>query len=142
MIRLVDTAEFQRLRRIKQLGLGLFTYQGAEHSRFTHSLGALHLMTRILDQLSDGTDIAPEDRAAARAAALLHDVGHGPFSHAMEKVLGVHHEQMTMLAVTEPETALNVTLKSFSNDLPLRVASIIDGTFRPVALAQLVSSQL
>jgi len=142
MIRLVDTAEFQRLRRIKQLGLGLFTYQGAEHSRFTHSLGALHLMTRILDQLSERAAIAPEDRAAARAAALLHDVGHGPFSHAMEKVLGVHHEQMTMLAVTSAETALNETLKSFSVEMPRRVASIIDGTFKPLALAQLVSSQL
>ena len=142
MIRLIDTAEFQRLRRIKQLGLGLFTYQGAEHSRFTHSLGALHLMTRILNQLSDETEIAPEDRAAARAAALLHDVGHGPFSHATEKVLGVHHEQMTMLAVTAPETALNETLKSFSAEMPQRVASIIDGTFKPMALAQLVSSQL
>ena len=53
MIRLIDAAEFQRLRRIKQLGLGLYTYQGAEHSRFTHSLGALHLMTRILDRLSE-----------------------------------------------------------------------------------------
>src|SRR5947207_15834528 len=65
MIDLIDTPEFQRLRRIKQLGLGLFTYQGAEHSRFTHSLGALHLMTRILDQLSRSVDIAPADRAAA-----------------------------------------------------------------------------
>src|SRR6267142_733292 len=81
MMRLIDAPEFQRLRRIKQLGLGLYTYQGAEHSRFTHSLGALHLMTRILDQLSDR--IAPADRAAARAAALLHDIGHGPFSHAI-----------------------------------------------------------
>src|SRR3989440_100682 len=140
MIRLIDTPEFQRLRRIKQLGLGLYTYQGAEHSRFTHSLGALHLMTRILDQLS--ARIAPADRAAARAAALLHDIGHGPFSHAMEKVLGVHHEQMTMLAVTSPESALNATLKSFSDEMPDRVASIIDGTFKPAALAQLVSSQL
>src|SRR5215831_3389105 len=142
MIRLIDTPEFQRLRRIKQLGLGLYTYQGAEHSRFTHSLGALHLMTRILNQLSDRTTIAQEDRAAARAAALLHDVGHGPFSHAMEKVLGVHHEQMTMLAVTAPETELNGTLKSFFAEMPLRVAAIIDGTFKPAALAQLVSSQL
>src|SRR6266498_5273274 len=94
MMRLIDTPEFQRLRRIKQLGLGLYTYQGAEHSRFTHSLGALHLITRILDQLSDRYRIAAEDRATARAAALLHDVGHGPFSHAMENVLGVHHEKM------------------------------------------------
>jgi len=142
MIRLIDTAEFQRLRRIKQLGLGLYTYQGAEHSRFTHSLGALHLMTRILEQLNDRASIAPEDRVAARAAALLHDVGHGPFSHAMEKVLGVHHEQMTVLAVTSEETALHRELKSFSADLPRRIAAIIDGTFKPAALAQLVSSQL
>ena len=142
MIRLIDTAEFQRLRRIKQLGLGLYTYQGAEHSRFTHSLGALHLMTRILDRLSDRVNIAPEDRAAARAAALLHDVGHAPFSHAMEKVLGVHHEQMTILAVTSTDTELNATLRSFSSEMPARVAAIIDGTFKPAALAQLVSSQL
>src|SRR6266542_6485767 len=83
LIRLIDTPEFQRLRRIKQLGLGLYTYQGAEHSRFTHSLGALHLMTRILNRLRDSYTIADEDRIAVRAAALLHDVGHAPFSHAM-----------------------------------------------------------
>ena len=142
MIRLIDTAEFQRLRRIKQLGLGLYTYQGAEHSRFTHSLGALHLMTRILDQLSDRHQIAEQDHAAARAAALLHDVGHGPFSHAMENVLGVHHEQLTMQTVLSEETELGRTLSSYSSELPARVAAIIGGTFKPAALAQLVSSQL
>src|SRR5882757_6080133 len=114
IMHLIDTPEFQRLRRIKQLGLGLYTYQGAEHSRFTHSLGALHLMTRVLDQLSDR--IAPADRAAARAAALLHDIGHGPFSHAMEKVLGVHHEQITMQAVTSEQTDLGKALRSFSDE--------------------------
>ncbi len=142
MIRLIDTPEFQRLRRIKQLGLGLYTYQGAEHSRFTHSLGALHLMTRILDQLSDRYEIEAADCAAARAAALLHDVGHGPFSHAMEKVLGVHHERLTMQAVTSEDTALCKALRSYSKELPERVASIIEGTFKPAALGQLVSSQL
>src|SRR6185437_15554271 len=106
MMRLIDAAEFQRLRRIKQLGLGLYTYQGAEHSRFTHSLGAMHLMTRILGQLEDRHSIDEEERATVRAAALLHDVGHGPFSHAMEKVLGVHHEQMTIAAVTSADTNL------------------------------------
>src|ERR1700681_1604638 len=142
MIRLIDTPEFQRLRRIKQLGLGVSTYEGAEHSRFTHSLGALHLMNRIFDQLGDRNQIDPADCAAARAAALLHDVGHGPFSHAMEKVLGVHHEQLTMLAVTSKETGLGNALRSYSAELPERVASIIEGTFKPAALAQLVSSQL
>src|SRR5829696_8437883 len=93
MVRLVDSFEVQRLRRIKQLGLALFTYQGAEHSRFAHSLGALHLMTRVLDRLSERYKISEEARAAARAAALLHDTGHGPFSHVMEKVLNFHHEE-------------------------------------------------
>jgi len=142
MIRLIDTPEFQRLRRIKQLGLGLFTYQGAEHSRFTHSLGALHLMTRILDRLSETYPIAADDRAATRAAALLHDVGHGPFSHAMEKVLGVPHEHLSALAVTSEEIEVCQALRSYSSDLPRRVASVIEGTFKPAALAQLVSSQL
>lgn len=142
MIRLIDTPEFQRLRRIKQLGLGLYTYQGAEHSRFTHSLGALHLITRILDRLNEAYTISPEDRLAVRAAALLHDVGHAPFSHAMEKTLGVHHEQLTVLAITSEETALHKALASHSKDLPQRVASIIEGNFKPAALAQLVSSQL
>src|SRR6266851_5186590 len=142
MMHLIDTPEFQRLRRIKQLGLGLYTYQGAEHSRFTHSLGTLHLMTRILDQLSDRYQISAEDLTAARAAALLHDVGHGPFSHAMEKVLGVHHEHLSVLAVTSEETEVCQALRSYSSELPQRVASIIEGTFKPAALAQLVSSQL
>lgn len=142
MVRLIDTAEFQRLRRIKQLGLGLYTYQGAEHSRFTHSLGALHLITRVLDRLGENYKIAEEDRAAARAAALLHDVGHGSFSHVMESVLGFHHETMTALAVSSDETEIGQVLASYSPTLPDRVASIVEGTFRPAALAQLVSSQL
>src|SRR5437016_10834717 len=142
LIRLIDTPEFQRLRRIKQLGLGLYTYQGAEHSRFTHSLGALHLMTRILDQLTERHNIDTADRVAARGAALLHDVGHGPFSHAMENILGVHHEQMTMRTVLSDETELGRLLHSYSRELPPRIASIIEGTFKPAALAQLVSSQL
>ena len=142
MVRLIDAPEFQRLRRIKQLGLALYTYQGAEHSRFTHSLGVLHLMTRVLDHLGEKYSIAEDDRAAACAAALLHDVGHGSFSHVMEKVLGFHHEAWTVRAVLSDETEIGRVLRSFSEDLPGRVASIIEGTFQPAALAQLVSSQL
>jgi len=142
MMRLIDAAEFQRLRRIKQLGLGLYTYQGAEHSRFTHSLGAFHLMTRVLDRLSERYAIDPNDRIAARAAALLHDVGHGSFSHVMEKLIGFHHEQRTVQVILDEQTEIGALLKSFSSDLPRKVASIIEGTFRPSALAQLVSSQL
>jgi HD superfamily phosphohydrolase len=142
MVRLIDAPEFQRLRRIKQLGLALYTYQGAEHSRFTHSLGVLHLMTRVLDRLGEKYAIAPEDRAAACAAALLHDVGHGSFSHVMEKVLGFHHEAWTVRAVMSDETEIGRVLRSYSAELPERAASIIEGRFQPAALAQLVSSQL
>jgi HD superfamily phosphohydrolase len=142
MIDLVDAREFQRLRRIKQLGLALFTYQGAEHSRFTHSLGVLHLITRVLDKLSETYRIDEEDRAAARAAALLHDVGHGSFSHVFEHVLGFHHEAFTVRAVLDEATEINQVLRDFSPGLPARVASIIEGKFRPAFLAQLVSSQL
>ncbi|MBA3765401.1 MAG: HD domain-containing protein [Acidobacteria bacterium] len=142
MVRLIDAREFQRLRRIKQLGLALYTYQGAEHSRFTHSLGVLHLMTRVLDRLGENFRITPEDRAAARAAALLHDVGHGSFSHVMEKVLSFHHEAWTVRAVLSEETEIGQVLRTYSEGLPERVASIIEGRFQPAALAQLVSSQL
>ncbi|MEP6921625.1 MAG: HD domain-containing protein, partial [bacterium] len=142
MMRLIDTPEFQRLRRIKQLGLGLYTYQGAEHSRFTHSLGAFHLMTRVLDRLSEKHDIDKEDRAAARAAALLHDVGHGSFSHVMEKVLGFHHEALTVQVVLSGETEIGQLLRDHSPQLPQKVAAIIEGKFQPAALGQLVSSQL
>lgn len=142
MMRLIDTPEFQRLRRIKQLGLGLYTYQGAEHSRFTHSLGAFHLMSRVLDRLSEKHSINEHDHTAARAAALLHDVGHGSFSHVMEKVLGLHHEKWTVEAVLSDATEIGRLLRSYSPDLPVKVSEIIEGKFQPAALAQLVSSQL
>ncbi|MBD0373796.1 MAG: HD domain-containing protein, partial [Pyrinomonadaceae bacterium] len=142
MVRLVDSREFQRLRRIKQLGLALYTYQGAEHSRFTHSLGVLHLMTRVLDRLGEKYEISLQDRAAARAAALLHDIGHGPFSHVMEKVLGFHHEAWTVRAVQSEETEVGRELRAFSEELPESISRIIEGRFQPAALAQLVSSQL
>src|SRR5262249_16119985 len=92
LVRLIDAPEFQRLRRIKQLGLGLYTYQGAEHSRFTHSLGALHLMTRILARLSERTAIAPADSGAARPPPLHHDDGPSPFSHQLRILLGEQHQ--------------------------------------------------
>ena len=142
MVRLIDTPEFQRLRRIKQLGLGLYTYQGAEHSRFTHSLGAFHLMTRVLDRFREQYRIDSNDLAAARAAALLHDVGHGSFSHVMEKVLGRHHEAWTVQVVLSEETEVGQLLRSHSSELPEKVAAIIEGRFEPAALGQLVSSQL
>jgi HD superfamily phosphohydrolase len=142
LVRLIDTAEFQRLRRIKQLGLANFTYQGAEHSRFTHSLGALHLATRTLYKLQNTYQISDEARIAVRCAALLHDIGHGAFSHVIETILNFHHEDFTVEAVLSHETEVGRVLHDFSPDLANHIAEIIKGTFRPFALSQLVSSQL
>lgn len=142
LVRLIDTAEFQRLRRIKQLGLALFAYQAAEHSRFTHSLGALHLATRTLDKLKGKYEISDEARVAVRVAALLHDIGHGAFSHVIETILDFHHEQFTIEAVLSDETEVGQVLHAFSPRLAENVADVIRGNFRPMALAQLVSSQL
>ncbi len=142
LVRLIDTAEFQRLRRIKQLGLALFAYQAAEHSRFTHSLGALHLATRTLEKLKTKYAIADEAQTAVRVAALLHDIGHGAFSHVIETILNFHHEQFSIEAVLSDETEVGQILREFSPALPENIADIIRGNFRPMALAQLVSSQL
>lgn len=142
LARLVDSAEFQRLRRVRQLGLAHFAYQAAEHSRFAHSLGAFHLATRILAKLRSKYEISPDDQTAVRVAALLHDVGHGAFSHVLETILGFHHEDFTVAAVLSEDTEIGTMLREHSPDLATRVADIIRGTFRPMALAQLVSSQL
>ena len=140
--KLVDSAEFQRLRRVRQLGLAHFAYQAAEHSRFTHSLGAFHLATRTLAKLSSRYEISDENQTAVRVAALLHDIGHGAFSHVIENILGFHHEDFTIEAVMSSETEVGRLLAKYSPTLAKDVADIIDGTFRPMALAQLVSSQL
>jgi len=141
-VALIDTPEFQRLRRIRQLGLAYFAYQSAEHSRFTHSLGAFHLAARIVAKLRVNYEISPEVQTAVRVAALLHDIGHGPFSHVIESILGFHHEQFTIDAVLSDETEVGKLLHKYSASLQQDVAAIVRGDFRPRALAQLVSSQL
>jgi HD superfamily phosphohydrolase len=142
LVRLIDTAEFQRLRRIRQLGLAHFAYQGAEHSRFTHSLGAMHLATRILNRFKDEYGISESEALAVRCAALLHDIGHGAFSHVLESILDFHHEDFTIEAVLSSQTEVGQVLKDYSPKLQEDVAAIIRGDFKPFALAQLVSSQL
>ena len=142
IVALIDSAEFQRLRRIKQLGIALFTYQGAEHSRFTHSIGVMHLMTRALNLLGAHHPINAEARVAGRAGALLHDLGHGPFSHVMEKVFRYHHEDWTCRIVQDESTEVNRILRSYDAQLPDQLASLYKHNYSPAFITQLVSSQL
>jgi len=142
LIDLIDSAEFQRLRRIRQLGLAMFTYQGAEHSRFTHSLGVMHLMSRALCQLAITRPIDEETRLAGRAAALLHDLGHGPFSHLIEKIFGFKHEDWTRRIIADPSTEVNQILRRYDPSLAQKLDSIYHHTYSPEFVSQLVSSQL
>ncbi len=128
---------YQRLRRIHQMALAQMVYPGAVHSRLHHSMGAYHLMYMALIELkSKGIEITTEEEQAAKLAILLHDVGHGPFSHALEHVLieDVHHEEISLLIFEH----LN---KEFNGALDLAI-SIFKGTYHKQFLHQLISSQL
>ncbi len=134
---LMDHPFVQRLRRISQLGLSHLVYPGAVHNRFHHAIGALHLMQEAIAVLrAKGTDISDEEGEAACAAILLHDIGHGPFSHALEHsiVKGVQHEDISALIMSrlneELNGALDTAIAIFNDHHPKRF------------LHQLVSSQL
>jgi HD superfamily phosphohydrolase len=95
---------YQRLRRIHQMAMAHLVYPGAVHTRLHHSLGAYHLMCNALSELKNkGIDISKEEEQAAKVAILLHDAGHGPFSHALENVLieGMHHEAISLLLMED-----------------------------------------
>jgi len=137
MMRLIDHPYFQRLRRIRQLGLAYLVFPAAEHSRFSHAVGAMELGQRVIKNLREkDTTISEAEAQGTMIALLLHDIGHGPLSHTLEHVLvkDFHHEQMT-LKVME---SLN---REFMGDLELAMA-IFENRHPKKFLHQLVSSQL
>ena len=128
---------FQRLRRINQMAMANLVYPGAVHSRLHHALGAYHLMSNAISELKNkGIDITPAEEQAAKIAILLHDIGHGPFSHALEHVLieGMHHEELSLLIINE----LN---KQFGGQLSLALEIFTD-QYHKKFLYQLISGQL
>lgn len=134
---LIEHPYFQRLRRIKQLGLSCMVYPGANHTRFEHALGAVHLMRSAIGILKlKGQEITDEEADAVTIAILLHDIGHGPFSHALESTIvpGVPHERISILLMEE----LN---RQFDGKLDLAIQIFTDNYPRHF-LHQLVSSQL
>lgn len=133
---LIEHPYFQRLRRIKQLGLTHFVYPGALHTRFHHALGAMHLMQKAVRNLIyKGVDISEEEAKAVTIAILLHDIGHGPFSHALEhKIIQLHHEDLSIMFMEQ----LNI---EFGGELT-RAIQIFKNQYSKKFLHQLVSSQL
>ncbi|ARF17931.1 HD domain-containing protein [Sporosarcina ureae] len=139
---LVNTREFQRLRRIRQLGTTYLVFHGAEHSRFQHSLGVYEIVRRILDDgFSGREEWDDEQRLVALCAALLHDLGHGPFSHAFEKVFNLDHELFTQQILLE-QTEVHEVLHRVSPDFPRKVADVIDKTYPDKLVVSLISSQI
>lgn len=110
LIDLLDCRELQRLRRIHQLGVSYFTYPGADHNRLVHSLGVLHLTLQALQHLKNTFDDEQVNQARAPllAAALVHDVGHGPFSHLFEPCLGIDHEEWSKAIILSEDTEIQV----------------------------------
>lgn len=134
---LIEHPYFQRLRRIKQLGLSCLVFPGTNHSRFEHALGAVHLMLSAIEILNlKGQEITDEEADAVTIAILLHDIGHGPFSHVLENtlVMDVHHERISLLLMEELnrqfDGKLELAIRIFTDQYPKRF------------LHQLVSSQL
>jgi hypothetical protein len=142
-MRLIDTRVFQRLRYVRQLGLAYLVYPGATHTRFEHALGAYHLARTTLTMLDEAGQlgrVATDECAVVRAAALLHDVGHYPFSHALEEIGVPHHEGVARPLVTGGEVAELLT-QTIGADAPARVLALICGE-GPSPLRGLISGSL
>ncbi|MFB4161572.1 HD domain-containing protein [Geomicrobium sp. JSM 1781026] len=138
---LIGTKEFQRLRRIRQLGTTFLTFHGAEHTRFNHSLGVYEIMRRMIDVFHGRKHWDEENRLLCLSAALLHDIGHGPFSHSFEKVFKTDHEEWTR-AIILGETEVNRVLQRMGEDFPKEVADVIEKTHPNKLVVSMISSQI
>ncbi|KIG14169.1 Deoxyguanosinetriphosphate triphosphohydrolase [Enhygromyxa salina] len=150
LVRLIDTREVQRLRRIRALGLASLAFPGGEHSRFAHAVGSAHVMQRYLERVRSLADELPShDRidpwweAIALAAALLHDLGHGPLSHTFEQVVPkAHartHEAWTTQIIMDADTEVHAALREFDEQAPAAVERLIHGVCPIRHLARAVS---
>ena len=151
ILSLVETREVQRLRDIKLLGVGYFSYPGAEHSRFAHSLGVAYLMKRAIERI-ESLGREPQFRRVAReiggykelliTTALLHDLGHFPFSHLLEEYIGEPHEVWTIKVILDRETEIHRILKEADPGYPEGIEAILERRFKPSFAVKLISSQL
>lgn len=138
----INAKEFQRLRRIHQLGGNFQVYHTAEHSRFAHSLGVYEIVRRMVNEVTELSEVLSEyEKATVMLAGLLHDIGHGPFSHAFEAISSVKHEEFTERVILE-DTEIHRILSEVNPNLPKEVASIINYTHPNEYLNQIVSGQL
>jgi HD superfamily phosphohydrolase len=142
-LRLIDTTTFQRLRYVRQLGLAFLVYPGASHSRFEHALGTYHLARRallLLDERGDLRDLSESARTEVTIAALLHDIGHYPFSHALEEIGALNHEEVAQPLICSGEVG-TILRSELGDDAPRRIVDLIRGKSQQ-ALQGLISGSL
>ena len=108
ILELIDTKEFNRLKKVNQLGMTHYIYPGATHNRFSHSLGTYEIARKVLNRLK--VDMTENTRLSILAACLLHDIGHGPMSHLFESVSPIHHEHYTIKLITDPKSEIKSVL--------------------------------
>ncbi|WEV36689.1 HD domain-containing protein [Lactobacillus sp. ESL0677] len=146
---LLKTKEFQRMRRIKQLGPIAYVFPGATHTRFEHNLGVYELTRRICDifvkkyptqRPGDGL-WDDHNRLLVECAGMLHDIGHGPYSHTFEHLFGTNHEKIGQKIITDPNTEINHALKQVAPNFPELVASVIAKTYPNPQVVKMISSQ-
>lgn len=142
LFQLISAAEFQRLHRIRQLGLASLAYPGADHSRYSHSLGVMETARQMLHQLRLSITIDEADLTACLAAALLHDLGHGPLSHVFERITNVHHEEQTHRIIHDRQSDVHRILADHDPNLPEVVSNLLQGKTSRRFLADILSSQL
>ena len=150
LLNLINTREFQRLRRIKQLGMSELVFPGANHSRFAHSIGVMHNARKFIARIEQltGQKVEPQQRTCVLAAALLHDIGHGPFSHTFEKITQESHEERTIEIICDGNTAVNRALCEHENNMPEMLRQFFDEDLEakkkgmPNHFVQIISSQL
>ena len=142
LFKLLNAAEFQRLRRIVQLGMASLAYPGADHSRYSHSLGVMETARKMLAQLRLSHPIDEEMETVCLTASLLHDLGHGPFSHVFERVSDIAHEKLTQRLVADPESDVHQILAAHDRELPAKVLRFFRCEPSRTFLHDILSSQL
>jgi uncharacterized protein len=142
LFRLVNAAEVQRLRRIRQLGMASLAYPGADHSRYSHSLGVMETARKMLNRLREFFRVDAEMECVCLTGALLHDLGHGPFSHIFERVSGVRHEEMTRRVIEDPDSDVHRILREHDRELPNRLIAFLAGQPRRTFFNDIIASQL